>query len=328
MNKKFQKIISTLLLTALFINTLFINSVFATDGQNQTGFSENQIKQIKKEIEATYSNDEDKANAFFIFIGLDERWLDNFTKERKIEIYNTANAVGVLNEYFVETTNGITEEISEEEYTVQEKAQKGKKSAGTSSRSIDSGTEEETDSYFKKTLIWIGTNDNSGYYAVITTFEWLTPPINRGVDALFLSSSSGTFDSSRSGCAVEYKQTAYWGTSVVTDEIVEEFDENDTDNILKTSNYIGYKFNLPNDTTSISTSVDVSDLAIMLACGYYVEKPGLITNFSLYGTYFHRIITISTSVSVKSVTDGNITLSLKSHFKDYTIDKTLTYRPQ
>ncbi len=127
--------------------------------------------------------------------------------------------------------------------------------AAKASRSIDSGSEEETDSYFKKTLIWIGTTNNSGYYAVITTFEWLTPPINRGVDALFLSATTGTFDSSTSWCAMQYKQTAYWGTNIVTDEIVEEFDESDTNNILKSSNYIEYKFDLPNDTSSITTAV-------------------------------------------------------------------------
>ena len=327
MKKNLKKIISIVLLTTLFINTMFINSVFATDKLDQTEISESQIRKIKSDIEETYTNDEDKANAFFISIGINERWLNNFTKEYKNEIYRTANSVGMLNEYFVESIDGTTRKITEKEYIIQKNKQKTKDVAARTSRSIDSGVAEETDSYFKKTLIWIGTTNNSGYYAVITIFEWLSPPSMRGVDALFLSATTGTFDSSTSGCAMQYKKTAYWGTNVVTDEIVEEFDENDTNNIIKSSNYIGYKFNLPNDILG-STAIDVSDLAIMLACGYYVQNPELITNFSLFGTYFHRIITISTSVSVDSSLNGNIALSLQSQFRKYTIDDTLTYRPQ
>lgn len=196
------------------------------------------------------------------------------------------------------------------------------------SRSIDSGGEEETDSYFTKTLIWIGTTDNSGYYAVITTFEWLSTPINRGVDALFLSSTTGTFDSSTSVCAMQYNQTVSTETNTITSEIVQEFNDNDTNNILKSSNYIGYKFNLPNNGATTTTSLYISDLAIMLACGYYVENPQIVTNFSLFGSYFHRIITLSDSVSVDSSYNGSITISPKIQFKKYVVDTTLTYRPQ
>lgn len=328
MNKTLKKILSILLLTTIFINTIFINSVFATDELAQTEISESQIKKIKSDIEETYTNDEDKADAFFISIGIGERWLNNFTKEYKTDIYSTANSVGILNEYFVESIDGTTRKITEKEYIIQKNIQKSKDLAAKASRSIDSGSEEETDSYFKKTLIWIGTTNNSGYYAVITTFEWLTPPINRGVDALFLSATTGTFDSSTSGCAMQYNQTVSTETNTITSEIVQEFDDNDTNNILRSSNYIGYKFNLPNNSATPTTSVYISDLAIMLACGYYVENPQLVTNFSLFGSYFHRIITLSASVSVDSSHNGSITISPQTQFRKYVVDATLTYRPQ
>ena len=327
MNKTFKKILSILILTTLFINTLFINSVFATDELTRTEFSESQIRKIKADIEKIYTSDEDKADAFFVSIGVGERWLKNFTKEYKTDIYRTANSVGMLNEYFVESVNGTTRKITEKEYNIQKNIQKTKDAAKVS-RSVDLGSEEETDSYFRKTLVWIGTTDNSGYYDVITAFEWLAPPINRGVDALFLSATTGTFDSSTSGCAIQYNQTVSTETDTVTTEITDEYDDNDSNNILRSSNYIGYKFNLPNNYATSTSSVYVSDLAIMMACGYYVENPQFITNFSLLGSYFHRTRTLSVSVSVDSSSYGNITLSPQTHFQKYVVDATLTYTPQ
>lgn len=322
MKKVLKKFISTTLFVALILNTLFVQTAFAINDHNIVYFSETQIIGIRNKIEKRFIDDVEKADEFLKNIGISERWLKHISKERKLELYDTTNTAGIINEYFLETPSGSIKKITNEQYNMQKtKVQEAK------TRAIDSGVAEETDSYFKKSLIWIGTNDNSGYYAIYTVFEWLTPPRLRGTDALFLSANTGAFDSSTSLCVMEYKQTAYWTTGSAVDEIVEEYDETDTGNILRSTDYIGYKFNLPNDTSSGGTRVTVSDLGILLCCGYYVEHPQLITNFSLYGTYFHRIVTVTSSVSVSNVTEGDISLSLQIQFNKYVVDETITYTP-
>lgn len=325
--RKTKKLLSIILVCI----TIFGTSVtaFAAEEPNQTEYSESKINKLKANIEKIYSNDEEKADAFLSSVGIGDKWLDNFSKEKKIELYSTANSVGILDEYFVETENGTIKEITQREYMKQETVEKTRMTSTMASRANCSDSNEDQDNYFKKSIIWIGSSNNSGYFAVFTIFEWLKPPLIRNIDGLFLTSATGSFPSDTSGCIVQYTQTAYMGNTVVVDEITETYSKENGDEPEYGPVYIGYQFDLPNDVTSMSTSVKVSNLAVMLFSGYYIDEPDARKNVTLYGTYFHRNIKISSSVSVASFNEGTITLDLEWQYKKYEpIEGLVKYVPQ
>ncbi|MGI6746414.1 MAG: hypothetical protein BWY46_00980 [Firmicutes bacterium ADurb.Bin300] len=324
-----KKVISIIMSVFLLFNMAAV--AFAgnnCDIDDYTTLACSEVKSLKNDLEKTNMSKEEKADAFFASIGMEEKWIKSLSLEKKANLYDSAETVGKKTEYCIEKPNGEIIVISKSEYQQEARRQAKEDENILSITEIDSGSNTVTDSYFEKTILWISSKDIPGYYAVFVMYSWLSPPINRGTDVVVLSASSGAFESGSSGCIFVYKKTYTVNNNgnitVTTEEVQKDYDENG-DNFIANNNVV-YKINLPNNVYLNGMSLTHSDIGVMIFSGYNVTNPQLITNFTLYGNYFHRVVCVGVSFGI-SGSGPSVSISPSSFFKQYSIPLSVVYRP-
>lgn len=306
-----KRIVSVIIATLIMVNIFLFPAFASAPSEGQKVISPIAYRLLK--FKMRNSSHEDVAREVLLSLGVPEGIANGMQNSEILEDVYNASDLNSYTEYTKIKPDGTSVEIS--------KAQCLKEVAAlqrSASTLANNEYNEATDQYFKKTIlaIWIADAKSYLYW---TCFEWINDPLFTSDDFCGVHTTDGSL-TKKTGLAVfSYKK----GSDYIYNEYYQD-DPSDSIYFTEYSSTLAFKFNIP---TIFDLNASHHFTVAVIAAGK-PPLPAFECNYNIYGTYYHRYIKISPSVSVNPA-EGSFGFSITPEweYKHYGIGCDINYKP-
>lgn len=182
---------------------------------------------------------------------------------------------------------------------------------------------ENTDKYFKKTILAIWVAEANGYL-YWTCFEWITDPFFRSRDVCGIYATDGYVQ--QNGGMAAFSYDVYLNNTLDSKYYREYHQDNVNDSAFFTEDLrtLTFDFNLPINYHPIA----YRNFAIAVI---YSGKPTNTKeefNYNIYGKYYHRYYWLKPSFSIDILGNGvGFSVTPENEYKSYSINCSINYTP-
>ncbi len=266
-------------------------------------------------------------------MGMEETQIAQLPESKKLEIANAVN-IQKVTEYAKVTEDAIEVPLTEQEYLQMAQEVDSAQSSGIQPYAQgDSWHFSGDDSLFKKDLyIYETKNAPRGTFGIVVTYSWKSFVARyRGDEVISVSGENLVFDRDSFGISMQYAYTQTTSLGSTTHIKSQYYDMNNIKNpndLWQESNGISFTFNLPNNIYTLQSSLIYTNADFLVAVSCGVANPSDITQFNVYGNYFHNYLGIALGLSV-SINGASVSVSSTALHSRYQIqtDHKITYTP-